>query len=173
MNNLYVRWLGYKHPNDRINYDSVSRDDQFINEYTLNESKRILLQYDHILLLEKKNMEYSPRNNLNWKFFMNEFQPISLNEYYHLNETDLYQDVKEKIRNKSHVWNGFKHEMNSDLILRDDQNEILHSKNYKELIERNGEIQLLLKYNQLDLNLYEYAKILEKCDHYFIKYLFE
>ena len=163
LNNIYVRWLGFKHRKDKINYDSVYTNHKFIDNNTLDNAKQTLLKYDHILILDKSNPLYLPQNNINWKHFLNEFKRISLNRYKETSSSNI------TINLNNITW---LHKYNSDIKERIIKNDISTNK-YKSLIKNNNELNILYKYNLLDIKLYEFGKSIDFIDEYFTTFFFE
>ena len=168
LNNIYVRWLGFNHTNDTINLDAIYRNGKYINDKVLNEAKRILIQYDFVLLFEKREKVYLPNRgeNMIWKWLLFEFQRLIEYRYNDGNQTK----VKE-ITMKNMLYKEYIHSMSYEAVFR--HRGRLKADEYRNLIRANGEIDILNKYNKLDFELYEFAKDIHKCDQEFLQYLLQ
>lgn len=166
LNNIYVRWLGFNHTNNSINLDAIYRNGKYINDKVLNEAKRILIQYDFILLFEKKNKVYLPNHgdNIIWKWLLFEFQRLI---EYRSNKN--HENKTKEITMKNMEYKEYIHSMSYESVFR--YKGRLKADEYRNLIYANGEIDILNKYNKLDFELYEFAKSIHQCDKEFFQYL--
>ena len=143
----YIRWIGYDHLNDEILMDGLNMDYQSIlndSQYLLQNSKRILLHYDYVLPLD--NSKYFDTNSEIWQYIKNELAVRLLN---------ITNNVQYK-------WS---HARQQSL----NNNDMISTRNLFNLWTQTGELQLLIKHNTLDMELFEFAKQIASIDMQFIQ----
>eukprot|EP01083_Nonionella_stella_P212203 766567_1 len=156
LSNTYVRWLGYKHKDSHVVMDALYEYVFNINRWHLEESKRVLLQYDYVL------PSGVPQDSSIWTFYLIEMHRIMM-------QTRSVKQFLEGLNNGSlslivDNWNKQS---------RVNQNSRLSTSLLKQVFQLSGELPLLQKLNALDDELYEYSKQIAKMDKQFYEVLYQ
>eukprot|EP01084_Bolivina_argentea_P039986 73883_1 len=154
LSNTFVRYLGYNLVNNESNeyvLDAMLIDNKYINETHLNASINILLQFDYILPLSKKQRKYD----------------IKIWDYY----------LKESVRifsqnNKTKMDNYFKNNQYSFGNIRhlDTNQYSISGKSLYNLYLHSKELDILYRKNQYDLKLFELSKFIAYLDLKFFEF---
>eukprot|EP01084_Bolivina_argentea_P049853 91683_1 len=132
MSNTYARWIGYDHMNKYTILDSMFVDYRTINEYLKYKlainSKRILIQYDYVI-------PFDSVFTVNSYIWMNFAKQIREN-IFHINVNDSNYNFSWPLTNNK---------------LPTDYN--ISTRGLFKLFNETGELDLLKKVNQIDIEL--------------------
>eukprot|EP01084_Bolivina_argentea_P100374 180234_1 len=149
MSNLYNRWIGY-------NYSNYLNDNQNVlnsinaNYYNIIDkdknilfnSKRVLLQYDYVLPIDHK--EFSTNSNIwveNTKHILKHMFNITNGQNKYI-----------------HVWPHSRKQVHA-----------IRTERLFDYFNKTGELDLLIEYNRLDIQLYKFSKMIARADLYFLQ----
>ena len=144
----YIRWIGFDpiHPKAYINGMIANYDDIMDNsQKLLQNSKRILLQYDYVLPLEKHSREWSTDGKY-WNYVTNQIANKVLNIEGEIN----FEWGKSRMQNNRKV-----HKISTNNLLN--------------VWNETGELELLMQHNTLDFELFKFSKQVARTDLQFIK----
>ena len=149
LSNTYARWIGYKHSGSDIS-DAIFASWKEIEknrDYLLSNSKRILIQYDYVLPIDHDT--YSTKHFL-WLYYALEIQK------------KIFNITDEKVLLKHYDW---VHRNSND----GRYTYHLHTHGLRVMYADDGELDLLIQFNKIDLELYEYTKQIATVDELFYK----
>eukprot|EP01083_Nonionella_stella_P150982 481880_1 len=152
LTNTYVRWIGYKHQNKYRLTDAIYEDYDHINQYHLDESKRILMQYDYVLPSD----ETFPATSDIWMFYLKELHRImtqikSIQTFNDMMDNGSIHLVVEKW--PTHLMVNHHRRLCTNAL--------------RDQFTQSGEIVKLQQYNKLDIQLHQFAQKIALADNLF------
>merc|ERR1712228_27577 len=151
LSNTYIRWIGYKHNQSESLIDCMNVNYLDLTDEHLFNAKRILVQYDYVLTADSNTFGNSVQGKTEkiWKYFTKE---IEVNMFGVMNRTSL--PLLKYWPRRNH-FNKTSKEISTSSLRRQ--------------FTESGELQLLIDRNQLDFELYEFAKRISDADIMFVE----
>eukprot|EP01083_Nonionella_stella_P043421 117128_1 len=155
LTNTYTRWIGFNHRDNHTLMDALFADYRSLISKDLINAQRLLLQYDYVL---PYGSEFKPGSEI-WMYHLSELQRI----FMQIKSVQRFNEMMHKTKDIKLVMHQMQWQ-HSNI----NPNEI-STGSLRELFSNTGELELLIRHNQMDIELYQFSQMIAYLDIQFYK----